>query len=125
VLGVTDVGACFPHKVTMHIGCHTRRELGIVDPCLKLLEKVRGLEYCELPNLEECCGFGGTFSVKMAGTSLAMGKTKVENLLKTGADTVVTPDISCLMHVGGIMRRDPKAQNIRILHLAELLMSEG
>ena len=73
MLGVTDTGATFPHKVTMHIGCHGRRELGVVDPPMRLLRSVRGLTYCELPNIDECCGFGGTFSVKMPGTSLAMG----------------------------------------------------
>ena len=74
ILGVTDTGATFPHKVTMHIGCHGRRELGVVDPPMRLLRSVRGLTYCELPDIEECCGFGGTFSVKMPGTSLAMGR---------------------------------------------------
>jgi L-lactate dehydrogenase complex protein LldE len=125
VLGVTDVGASFPHKVTLHIGCHTRRELGVVEPVHRLLENVRGLEYRELENLEECCGFGGTFSVKMPGTSLAMGRTKVQNIVKTGADVVVSPDISCLMHVGGILRRDPATRHIRMLHMAEVLVGEG
>jgi L-lactate dehydrogenase complex protein LldE len=125
ILGVTDLGASFPHKVTLHIGCHGRRELGVVDPPLKLLQNVRGLEYCELPNVEECCGFGGTFSVKMPGTSLAMGRTKVENIVKTGAEMVVSPDISCLMHVGGLLRRDPATRHIRTLHIAEVLAGEG
>ena len=84
MLGVTDTGATFPHKVTMHIGCHGRRELGVVEPPMKLLKSVRGLTYCELPNIDECCGFGGTFSVKMPGTSLAMGGTKVENIVRSG-----------------------------------------
>ncbi len=123
VLGVTDVGATFPHKVTMHSGCHGRRELGLVEPPLKLLQAVRDLTYLELPNIEECCGFGGTFSVKMAGTSLAMGRTKVENILKTGADVVVSVDISCLMHVGGILQRDPQGKRVRAMHLAEVLES--
>ncbi len=121
VLGVTDTGACFPHKVTLHNGCHTRRELGVVDPPLRLLENVRGLQYVELPNVEECCGFGGTFSVKMPGTSLAMGRTKAENVLKSGAEMVVSPDISCMMHLGGILRRDPATRHIRTVHIAEVL----
>ncbi len=126
VLGVTDVGASFPHKVTLHIGCHTRRELGVVDAPLRLLEKVRGLQYCELPNMEECCGFGGTFSVKMPGTSLAMGRTKVENILKTGAEAVVSPDISCLMHVGGILKPRPgHVGTCRMMHIAEVLSGDG
>jgi len=125
VLGVTDVGASFPHKVTLHVGCHGRRELGVVDPPLALLRKVRGLEYCELPNIEECCGFGGTFSVKMPGTSLAMGRTKVENIVRSGAEVVVSADISCLMHVGGLLRRDPATRHIQTLHIAEVLAAGG
>jgi len=124
ILGVTDVGARFPHKVTMHSGCHGRRELGLVEPPLALLAKVRDLTYCELPNIEECCGFGGTFSVKMPGTSIAMGRTKVENIAKTGADVVTSVDISCLMHVGGIMRRDPRTKHVRAMHIAEILDSQ-
>jgi len=121
VLGVTDTGATFPHKAALHIGCHTRRELGVVEPPQRLLQSVRGLTHCELPNVEECCGFGGTFSVKMAGTSLAMGQTKVENIVKSGADVVVSPDISCLMHIGGILQRNAETQHIQIKHIAEVL----
>jgi L-lactate dehydrogenase complex protein LldE len=120
-MGVTDVGARFPHTVTLHNGCHTRRELGVTAPPLKLLENVRDMKYVELTNWEECCGFGGTFSVKMPGTSLAMGATKTEHIVRTGADVVVSLDISCLMHVGGILRRNPQTRHIRTLHLAELL----
>ena len=123
ILGVTDTGACFPHKVTLHSGCHTRRELGVVNPPLRLLENVRDMVYCELPNIEECCGFGGTFSVKMPGTSLAMGRTKAENILKSGAEVVVSADVSCLMHIGGILSRDPATQHIRPMHIAEVLVS--
>jgi L-lactate dehydrogenase complex protein LldE len=123
VLGVTDTGATFPHAVTMHSGCHGRRELGLLEQPLALLRNVRGLEYRELPNIEECCGFGGTFSVKMAGTSLAMGRTKVENILKTGAEYVVSVDISCLMHVGGMLRRDPAARHVQPIHIAEVLVA--
>ena len=125
VLGVTDTGACFPHKVALHNGCHTRRELGVVDPPMTLLSKVRGLEYREIPNVEECCGFGGTFSVKMPGMSLEMGRSKVENIVKSGAEAVVSPDISCLMHIGGILRRNPATRHIRTMHIAEVLTSEG
>ncbi len=124
VLGVTDTGAYFPHKVTMHSGCHGRRELGVLRQPLSLLKNVGGLEYHELPNIEECCGFGGTFSVKMPGTSLAMGRTKAENILKSGADVVCSVDISCLMHVHGIMQRDPAMQHIRALHIAEVLAAK-
>lgn len=121
VLGVSDTGASFPHKVTLHTGCHGRRELGLADQPLKLLEAVRGLTYCELPNIEECCGFGGTFSVKMAGTSLAMGQTKVENIVRSEAEVLASADISCLMHVGGILQRDPDTRHIQIKHIAEVL----
>jgi L-lactate dehydrogenase complex protein LldE len=124
VLGVTDTGSFFPHKVTLHNGCHTRRELGVVEPPLALLKNVRGLDYVELPNVEECCGFGGTFSVKMPGTSLAMGRTKADNVLKTGAEMVVSPDISCLMHLGGILRRNPATRHIRAIHIAEVLAAQ-
>ncbi len=121
VMGVTDTGARFARKVTFHSGCHGRRELGVLEQPLTLLRNVRDLEYCELPNMEECCGFGGTFSVKMAGTSLAMGRTKVANILKTGAEAVVSSDISCLMHIGGIMRKTPEAEHIETLHIANVL----
>ncbi len=124
VLGVTDTGACFPHKVALHNGCHTRRELGVVDPPLRLLEKVRGLEYHEIPNVEECCGFGGTFSVKMPGMSLEMGRSKVENIVKSGAEVVVSPDISCLMHIGGILRRNAATRHVRTMHIAEVLVAD-
>jgi L-lactate dehydrogenase complex protein LldE len=123
VMGVTDVGAHFPHKVALHNGCHTRRELGVVNPPLELLKHVGGITCCELPNVEECCGFGGTFSVKMPGTSLAMGRTKVENIVRSGAEVVVSPDISCLMHIGGILRRNPETQHIRTMHIAEVLVA--
>jgi L-lactate dehydrogenase complex protein LldE len=123
-LGVTDTGSYFPHKVTLHNGCHTRRELGVVEPPLALLKNVRGLDYVELPSVEDCCGFGGTFSVKMPGTSLAMGQTKADNVLKTGAEMVVSPDISCMMHLGGILRRNPATRHIRTIHIAEVLAAE-
>ncbi len=121
ILGVTDTGATYPEKVTMHTGCHTRRELGVVEPPMTLLRNVRELTYCELPDMEECCGFGGTFSVKMPGTSLAMGETKVENIVRSGADVVASVDISCLMHVGGILRRKAETKHIQIRHIAEIL----
>ena len=123
ILGLSDTGATYPHKVTLHNGCHTRRELGVVEQPLGLLQSVRGLTYCELPDAEDCCGFGGTFSVKMPGVSLAMGRTKAENILRSGAEVVVSPDISCLMHVGGIMQRDPRMNHIQIRHIAEVLVA--
>ena len=121
ILGVEDTGATFPEKVTLHSGCHGRRELGLVETPLRLLKNVRKLEYCELPNIEECCGFGGTFSVKMPGTSLAMGATKVDCILRSGADVVTSVDVSCLMHIGGILKRNEQARHIRAMHIAEIL----
>jgi L-lactate dehydrogenase complex protein LldE len=123
MLGVTDTGATFPHKVTAHLGCHGRRELGVVDPPMQLLKNVRGLTYCELPDMADCCGFGGTFSVKMPGMSLAMGGTKVQNVVRSGAEVVVSNDISCMMHVGGLLRRDPATRHIQTMHIAEVLVS--
>jgi L-lactate dehydrogenase complex protein LldE len=120
-LGVTDLGARFPHRVTLHNACHTRRELGVTEEIFTLLRNVRDLDFVELPNAEECCGFGGTFSVKVPGTSLSMGCTKTENIVKTGAEVVVSADVSCLMHIGGILRRNPEMRHIRSMHLAELL----
>ena len=76
---------------------------------------MRGITWCEIPDVEECCGFGGTFSVKMPGTSLAMGRSKAENVVRSGAEVVVSPDISCLMHLGGILERDPATRHIRAI----------
>jgi L-lactate dehydrogenase complex protein LldE len=121
ILGVTDTGATFAKKVTMHVGCHGRRELGVVDPPMRLLRSVRGLDYRELPDVEDCCGFGGTFSVKMPGVSIDMGQTKAQNVVRSGAEVVVSTDISCLMHLGGILRRNPETRHIRTMHIAEVL----
>jgi L-lactate dehydrogenase complex protein LldE len=121
VLGKTDFGARCPKKVGLHIGCHTRRELGIADAPMKLLQGIRDLEYTPIPFVEECCGFGGTFSVKMAGTSLAMGRRKIENIQASGCDILATTDMSCVMHFGGMMQLDPVVKNIPIVHIVELL----
>ncbi|MBQ2684006.1 MAG: (Fe-S)-binding protein [Thermoguttaceae bacterium] len=122
ILGKTDFGASFPGKVALHIGCHGRRELGMADAAMTLLTNIRGLQYTPVPNVDECCGFGGTFSVKMAGTSLAMGKQKVANILASGADILATTDLSCAMHFGGIMRHDPALGKMEIIYLGELLL---
>ena len=121
VLHVTDLGASFPHSCTLHIGCHGRRELGIVNQPVELLKAVRGLEYRELPDMEDCCGFGGTFSVKFPDLSIDMGRTKAQNIAATGAEYVVSIDSSCLMHIGGILQRDPEKRHIRPIHIAEVL----
>ncbi|MDO4570880.1 MAG: (Fe-S)-binding protein [Planctomycetia bacterium] len=121
VLKITDLGAVFPHKVTLHIGCHGRRELGIVEQPVELLKNVRNLEYCELPQMEDCCGFGGTFSVKFPDISIDMGKTKCRNVLQSGAAVLASIDSSCLMHLGGVMQYLPEMKHVRALHLAEIL----
>jgi L-lactate dehydrogenase complex protein LldE len=121
VLGVTDVGAVFPERVTFHPTCHSRRLLGIGDRPERLLRAVKGLELVELPRSESCCGFGGTFSVKNPDTSAAMGADKVADVLATGAPVLTAADTSCLLHIGGQLSRDRAA--VRVMHLAEILAS--
>ncbi|MFE2050826.1 (Fe-S)-binding protein [Streptomyces sp. NPDC059459] len=121
VLGVTDVGAYFPHTVTYHPSCHGLRMLGLGDRPRRLLEAVEGLELVELPGAEECCGFGGTFAVKNADVSAAMGADKVRNAASTGAEVLCGADNSCLMHLGGTMAR--LRTDLRPVHLAEILAS--
>jgi L-lactate dehydrogenase complex protein LldE len=119
VAGVEDVGARFEHVVTFHDSCHALRELGVKDGPRRLLGRVRGLELREMSIPEECCGFGGTFSVKFADVSGGMARTKVESILATGADTVVGVDSSCLMQIGGVMSR--AGLPVATMHLAEVL----
>ena len=119
LLGVTDVGAYFPHTVTYHPTCHSLRMLGVGDRPRRLLEAVRGLRLVGLPKAEECCGFGGTFAVKNAETSVAMGSDKARHVRGTGAEVLVAGDSSCLMHIGGILSRQRAA--VRVMHLAEVL----
>jgi L-lactate dehydrogenase complex protein LldE len=121
VLGVTDVGAYFPHTVTYHPTCHSLRMLGVGDRPRRLLEAVRGLRLLELPRAEECCGFGGTFAVKNAETSVAMGSDKARRVRETGAEVLVAGDSSCLMHIGGLLSR--QRAGVRVMHLAEVLAS--
>ncbi|MEQ6902304.1 (Fe-S)-binding protein [Nocardioides sp. YIM 152588] len=119
VLGVTDVGAYFPHKVTYHPTCHSLRMLGVGDRPRRLLESVRGLRLVELPGADQCCGFGGTFALKNADTSVAMGSDKVRHVRETGAEVLVAGDNSCLMHIGGLL--DRQRSGVRVMHLAEIL----
>ncbi|MER7985412.1 (Fe-S)-binding protein [Streptomyces noursei] len=121
VLGVTDVGAYYPHTVTYHPTCHGLRVLGLGDRPRRLLERVRGLTLKELPGAEECCGFGGTFAVKNPAVSAAMGADKVRAVTGTGAQALCTVDNSCLLHVGGMLARQGSA--VRPVHLAEILAS--
>jgi L-lactate dehydrogenase complex protein LldE len=119
VLGVEDVGAYFPHRVTFHPTCHSLRELGVGERPLTLLRAVRGLELVDLPESRECCGFGGTFAVKNAEVSAAMLSDKVRAVLDTRAEFVCAADNSCLMHIGGALSR--QRTGVRTLHLAEVL----
>jgi L-lactate dehydrogenase complex protein LldE len=120
-LGVTDVGAYFPHRVTYHPTCHSLRMLGVGDRPRRLLESVRGLTLVDLPGAEECCGFGGTFAVKNADTSVAMGADKARHVRDTRAEVLVAGDNSCLMHIGGMLSR--QRAGVRVMHLAEILAS--
>lgn len=119
VLGLTDVGAYFPHRVTYHPTCHSLRMLGVGDRPRRLLEQVRGIRLTDLPAAEECCGFGGTFAVKNADTSIAMGADKARHVRDTGAEVLVAGDNSCLMHIGGVLSR--QRSGVRVMHLAEIL----
>ena len=123
VLGVTDVGAYFPHRVTYHPTCHSLRLLRVGDRPLRLLRAVRGLDLVELPAADVCCGFGGTFAVKNAEVSTAMLADKLANVTSTGADVCTAGDASCLMHIGGGLTR--LHAGTRTLHLAEILASTG
>ena len=118
-LGVTDTGAAFAGTAVIHQACHGLRELGGKDEARQLLSNVRGLQLLPLPMAEECCGFGGTFAVKYADVSSAMGDIKVDAILGTGAEWVVSGDSSCLMHLDGLLRRRQAAP--KTIHLAEVL----
>ncbi|MBT2369141.1 (Fe-S)-binding protein [Streptomyces sp. ISL-10] len=119
VLGVTDVGAYFPHRVTYHPTCHSLRMLGVGERPLALLRAVRGIDLVELTAADQCCGFGGTFALKNADTSVAMCADKVAHVLHTGAEVLCAGDNSCLMHIGGVLSR--LRAGVRTLHLAEIL----
>lgn len=121
VLGVTDVGAYFPHRVTYHPTCHSLRMLGVGDRPLSLLRAVRGIDLVELPDATSCCGFGGTFALKNADTSNAMLADKMRHVQSTGAELLTAGDNSCLMHIGGGLSR--LRTGIGTLHLAEILAS--
>src|SRR3990170_1094827 len=119
VLGVTDVGAYFPHTVTYHPTCHSLRLLGVGMRPRRLLQAVRGLRLVDLPRAEECCGFGGTVALKNADTSVAIGADKARHVVGTGAEVLVAGDNSCLMHIGGLLSR--QRSGVRVMHLAEVL----
>jgi L-lactate dehydrogenase complex protein LldE len=121
VLGVEDVGAYFPHRVTYHPTCHSLRLLRVGDRPTRLLRNVRGLELVELPEADQCCGFGGTFALKNADVSTAMLADKMRAVLQTRAEVCAAGDASCLMHIGGGLSR--LRTGTRTVHLAEILAS--
>jgi L-lactate dehydrogenase complex protein LldE len=123
VLGVEDVGASYPHRVTYHPTCHSLRMLHVGDKPLRLLRRVREIDLVELPNAEECCGFGGTFAVKNAPTSTAMLADKMRDVLGTRAEVCTAGDSSCLMHIGGGLSR--LRAGVGTVHLAEILAATG
>jgi len=118
-LGMEDVGATFPHRVALHPTCHSVRLMGIGDRPQRLLEHVRGIDLVELDNAAVCCGFGGTFSVKNADTSMAMLSDKLRDVLNSGADVCTAADNSCLLSIGGALRH--QRAGVRVMHLAEIL----
>jgi len=121
VLGVTDVGAYFPHRVTYHSTCHSLRMLRVGERPLQLLRAVRGIDLVELPGADQCCGFGGTFAMKNSAVSTAMLADKMRAVLDTGAGVCSAGDASCLMHIGGGLSR--LRTGVRTVHLAEILAS--
>lgn len=123
VLGVVDVGARFPHTVAFHPTCHSTRLLGVGDRPTRLLNAVEGVTVVDLPRSASCCGFGGTFAVKNADTSVAMGLDKVDDVLASGAEVLTAGDTSCLMHIGGLLSR--RHSPVRVMHLAEILAATG
>ena len=122
-LGETDVGAYYPHRVTYHPTCHSMRMLKVGDAPLELLRNVRGMDLVELPEARECCGFGGTFAIKNADTSAAMLGDKIRRVLDTEAEVCAAGDNSCLMHIGGGLRR--LRAGVETVHLAQILASRA
>jgi L-lactate dehydrogenase complex protein LldE len=121
-LGVTDVGASFSERVTYHPSCHSLRVARVGEAPLALLRAVDGLELVELPDAEECCGFGGTFALKNAETSVAMVADKCRAIASTRATVCTSLDGSCLMQIGGYLSRE--RAGVRTLHLAEILSAK-
>src|SRR5258708_1339727 len=121
-LGLEDVGAYYPHRVTYHASCHGLRNLGLGDGPQRLLKAVRGIDLVELQGVEQCCGFGGAFAVKNADVSGAMLADKTAAVLATKAEACTACDNSCLMHIQGALHR--QKTRVRALHLAEILAGD-
>ncbi|HSL01646.1 MAG TPA: (Fe-S)-binding protein [Rubrobacteraceae bacterium] len=122
-LGAKDLGVSYDGRAVFHTGCHQRRELGVLSEPRELLRNVEGLELLDWEREELCCGFGGTFSVKMPDVSVAMADEKIRALEKSGADTLISGDSSCLMHLNGRLRRT--GHDTRVYHLAQILDTNG
>lgn len=120
ILGITETGATFAEKVTFHDSCHQLRELGISQQPRTLIKHVKGIQFVELEDANRCCGFGGTFAVKFDEVSAAIGNDKVGRIRESGADYVVANDVSCLMHLDGLLKR--QGIGVKTMHLAELLI---
>lgn len=119
ILKVEDIGASFKGKATYHDACGALRECGIKDAPRKLLSHVKCLELVEMKECETCCGFGGTFAVKYEPISIGMAQTKVTSALETGAEFMISTDVSCLMHVQGYI--DKNKYPIKTMHIADVL----
>jgi len=122
-LGLTDVGAYYPHRVTYHASCHGLRSLGLGDGPLSLLRSVQGIDLVPLENIEQCCGFGGTFAIKNADVSSAMLAEKTTAIMNTKAEVCTACDNSCLMHIGGALHR--QRTGVHTVHLAEILAGDA
>ena len=123
VLGVTSVESSFKGKVAYHDSCHLLRGLGESRAPRTLLEGVAGCELVELPGSDECCGFGGSFSVRLPEVSTAILDKKLASAERTGADCLVACDAGCLMQMGGGLSR--RGSRVRAVHLAQILAGEG
>jgi L-lactate dehydrogenase complex protein LldE len=121
VLGVEDVGASLHGKATYHDSCAALRECRIKEEPRRLLSRVKGLELLEMNDVETCCGFGGSFAVKFESISVAMADQKVNNALQTGADYIISTDLSCLMHLEGYIKH--KGYALKAMHIADVLVS--
>ncbi len=121
ILKVDDVGAVFEGKATYHDSCAALRECGLKQEPRQLLKNVRGLELVEMADNETCCGFGGTFAVKFEPISIAMGDQKINNATTTGAEYLISTDMSCLMHIDGCIKHQHK--DLKVIHLADVLAS--
>lgn len=119
ILGVEDVGACFPHKVTLHMTCHSLRNAQLGNRPYRLLQHVEGIEILPLKDADRCCGFGGTFSVKNDALSADMAAAKAARILETGAEYFVGVDNACLLNIDGALHRSGSL--IKPIHLAQIL----